>query len=175
MSQSNTLLKVLAMAASLIVAVGGFLGCIGAGATGDASDSARRQTPLDELPKGEITANGQTIRVWIANRDETRTEGLMFVPADQIADDQGMLFVFPREQYLGFWMLNTVTELDIAFARTDGTIVKTWRMPPLTIQTFPSIEPALFALEMKAGAFERLGLKEGDTLNIPQELFKTEP
>ncbi len=175
MAQPKFVLKVIAMAGSFIVAAGGFLGCIGAGATGDAADSARRQTPLDQLPQAEITANGQKIRVWVANRDDTRTEGLMFVPADQIADDQGMLFVFPSEQYLGFWMLNTVTELDIAFARTDGTIVKTWRMPPLTIQTFPSIEPALFALEMKAGAFERLGLKEGDTLIIPQELFKTEP
>jgi uncharacterized membrane protein (UPF0127 family) len=83
--------------------------------------------------------------------------------------------VFDEEAYRGFWMLNTITPLDIAFARSDGTIVKTWQMPPLTIETFPSLEPAMFALEMKAGAFARLGIKEGDTLVLPPDVFKPNP
>ena len=156
-------------------------GCVGSGvgantntnsnSSGRASD-ARRQFPLDQLPTDAITANGQTIRVWLAGTDDTQKEGLMFVPAEEIADDQGMLFVFEDENYRGFWMSNTITSLDIAFARMDGTIVKTHTMPPLTLQTFPSIEPAMFALEMKAGAFARLGIKDGDTLTIPDSVFK---
>jgi len=43
-------------------------------------------------------------------------------------------------------------------------------MPPYTLQTFPSIEPAMFALEMKQGAFRPAGDSRGDTLVIPPEL-----
>jgi uncharacterized membrane protein (UPF0127 family) len=168
--------------AALLLLVVPPLGCIGSGSgnqggtstSGRASD-ARRRFPLDQLPTATITAKGQMIRVWLAATQERQTEGLMHVPAEEIADDQGMLFVFPDEDYRGFWMLNTVTPLDIAYARSDGTIVKTWQMPALTLQTFPSIEPAMFALEMKAGAFARLGIKDGDRLIIPDDVFKTEP
>lgn len=170
------------MLAALLVTVGAPFGCIGSGTTpgagsgtsGRASD-ARRQFPLDQLPTSTIEVHEQPIRVWLATTEATQQEGLMFVPGEEIADDQGMLFVFPDEAYRGFWMFNTITPLDIAFARTDGTIVKVWTMPALTIQTFPSIEPAMFALEMKAGAFGRLGIREGDTLSIPADVFKTQP
>lgn len=99
----------------------------------------------------------------------------MYVPEREIADDQGMLFVFPDERYLGFWMKNTITPLDIAYARMDGTIVTTHTMPILTLQTYPSYEPAMFALEVKAGTFERLGIAAGDRIDIPDEVFKAQP
>lgn len=95
----------------------------------------------------------------------------MFVPPEELADDQGMLFVFPDEDHLGFWMLNTITPLDIAYARMNGTVVSTWQMPPHTLQSFPSLEPAMFALEMKQGAFARLGLEAGDRLEIPSSIL----
>jgi uncharacterized membrane protein (UPF0127 family) len=110
--------------------------------------------------------------VWVANGPDEREEGLMWASADEIADDQGMLFVFPDEAYRGFWMKNTITPLDIAFARMNGAIVAIHTMPPLTLQTFPSLEPAMFALEMKAGSFERLGIKVGDHLDAPLDVFK---
>jgi uncharacterized membrane protein (UPF0127 family) len=53
----------------------------------------------------------------------------------------------------------------------NGTIVKIWQMPPQTLQTFSSIEPAMFALEMKQGAFARLGIQEGDRIDIPPEVL----
>ncbi len=154
------------------------IGCIG-GSSEDANtargSAAQRRFPLDSLKTSAISVNGQPLRVWVAATPEVREEGLMFVPESEIADDQGMLFVFPREQELFFWMRNTITSLDIAYARRDGTIAKIWTMPPLTLQNFPSDEPVLFALEMKAGSFARLGVKVGDRLQIPQELFKATP
>jgi uncharacterized membrane protein (UPF0127 family) len=149
------------------------------GGTTRASDAAR-QYPLDSLPTATIQAKGQDVRVWLAQefdpqRPDIVQEGLMHVPPEEIADDQGMLFVFSDERLRSFWMLNTITPLDIAFARWDGTVVKTWQMPPRTLQTFPSIEPAMFALEVKQGAFARLGLQDGDRLTIPDVVFKTQP
>jgi hypothetical protein len=120
------------------------------------------------------------VQVWLAQefdaqRPHVVEEGLMHVPPEEIGDAQGMLFVFSEERLRGFWMLNTITPLDIAFARWDGTVVKTWQMPPRTLRTFSSIEPAMFALEMKQGAFAHLGLQEGDRLTIPDAVFKTQP
>ncbi len=139
------------------------------------SDSARRY-PLDSLPTSTITIRGHTFRVWLARefdpqRPDVVQEGLMHVPPEEIADDQGMLFVFSDERLRGFWMLNTITPLDIAFARMDGTIVKIWQMPPLTLRTFGSIEPAMLALEVKQGTFSRLGIKEGDRIEVPADVW----
>jgi len=163
----------LGLTVGIPVVINGF-GCIGSPAS-DAASSTRRQYPLETLPTSTVRINDDTFRVWLALDADRREEGLMFVPANEIADDQGMLFVFPDERYLGFWMKNTITALDIAYARMDGTIVTTHTMPTLTLQTFPSYEPAMFALEVKAGTFERLGIKAGDVLDIPQDLFKTDP
>ena len=136
-----------------------------------ASDAARTY-PLDSLPTATVTIGEHTLRVWLARELDARRlgvveEGLMHVPANEIADDQGMLFVFTNEQVRGFWMRNTITALDIAFARADGTIVKIWQMSPLTLRTYSSIEPAMFALELKAGTLARLDVHEGDRIEIP--------
>ncbi len=144
-----------------------------------ASDLARRYA-LDSLPQATITAEQHTLQVWLVQEfDDARPgavqEGLMHVPPEEIGDDQGMLFVFSDERVRGFWMLNTITPLDIAFARYDGTIVKTWSMPPLTIETFSSLEPAMFALEVKQGRLAALGIEEGDQLILPPEVFKVVP
>jgi uncharacterized membrane protein (UPF0127 family) len=141
-----------------------------------ASDAARR-FPLDSLPTATVTVNGHTLRVWLAQdfdeqRDGVVQEGLMHVPPEEIEDDQGMLFVFTSERVRGFWMLNTITPLDIAFVRANGTIVTIWQMPPLTLRTFSSFEPVMFALEVKQGTLARLGVKEGDQMLIPASVFE---
>lgn len=167
---------ILGMTVGMLVVSGGS-GCIGStsGEGDGASSAARRQFPLETLPTSTLTVEGQTFRVWLALSAEHREEGMMFVPASEIADDQGMLFLFPDERYLGFWMKNTIIPLDVAFARWDGTIVTIHTMPPLTLRTFPSIEPAMFAFEVKAGTFQRLGISAGDRLDIPDEVFKATP
>ena len=162
-------------------------GCFGSAATGDAAESQRsdpsaalRDYPLAGLPSAQISVKGHTFRVWLAQdydpqRPGVVQEGLMHVSAEEIADDQGMLFVFADERYRSFWMRNTITPLDIAFARANGTIVQTWQMPPLTLSSFPSLEPAMFALEVKEGTFERLGIVAGDHMEIPDEVLTVQP
>lgn len=146
------------------------------GAAVRTSDKARRYD-LDKIPTSTVAINDATFRVWLAQDFDPRwpglvQEGLMHVPTAEIADDQGMLFVFSDERVRGFWMRNTIAPLDIAFARFDGTIVAVWQMPPLTLELFSSIEPAMFALEVKQGTFGRLGIKEGDKLVYPPDVFQ---
>lgn len=151
------------------------VGCVGGDAGASGNSSARREFPLSGLPKSAIELGGSEVKVWLAQERDEQAEGLMYVTEDDIGDDEGMLFVFPDERIRGFWMKNTLIPLDIAYARFDGTIVATHRMPPLTLQTFSSYEPAMFALEMKAGAFDRLQVRVGDRISIPDEVFKTSP
>ena len=152
----------------------------GANAQAGGSSDALRRYPLGTLPTSTVTIDDHVFRVWLAqefdpNRPGVQEEGLMYVRPDEIADDQGMLFVFSDERVRGFWMRNTITPLDIAFARFDGTIVKIWQMPALTWQTFSSVEPALFALEVKQGTFARLGVQEGDRLVVPEQALVPVP
>jgi uncharacterized protein len=156
-------------------------GCAGSAALSTAGSSdASRQYPLSTLPVAELSIDGHAFRVWLAQEFDTRRpnvqqEGLMFVRPDEMAADQGMLFVFDNEQVRAFWMRNTIAPLDIAYARTDGTIVKIWQMPALTWKTFSSVEPAMFALEVKQGTFARLGIQEGDVLVIPSGAQAAQP
>lgn len=170
-------LKALCGVAGVVLA-----GCIGAPPSSSGNGSAvggavagqeqRRVFPLDSLKTSTITVAGKPIRVWLTQTPAQHEEGLMWVGSDRLTDDQGMLFVFQSEEYRAFWMRNTLIPLDIAYMRGDGRVVKTWTMPAMTMQTFPSEEPAMFALEMKAGSFARLGLKVGDVISIPTDVFK---
>jgi uncharacterized membrane protein (UPF0127 family) len=125
-----------------------------------------RRTPLESIPTLPLKVKDVEITAWVADTDEVRTEGLMFVTKDQMPEDHGMLFVFPDVQYLGFWMKNTIIPLDIAFMRSDGTIVTIHTMTPLDESTYRSSEPAQYALEMHAGWFERHGIKVGDKVDL---------
>ena len=99
----------------------------------------------------------------------------MWVPEDNLAPQadttqRGMLFVFERELVRGFWMFNTPTPLDIAYARADGTIVTIRTMKPFDTSTYSSVFPAQYALEVKAGTFKELGIFEGDKIILPDGL-----
>jgi len=145
-------------------------GCVGsASATATGSDGMR-EFPLGTLKTASVSIKGQSVTVWLADSAAKQSEGLMHVTEEELGD-RGMLFVFGEEQMRGFWMKNTITSLDIAFARMDGTIVATHTMPPLTLRNFSSIEPAMLALEVRAGRLAELGIVAGDRIEVPASVF----
>ena len=127
---------------------------------------------LDSMETARMTINGHEFEVWLATTTEEHALGLMNVSADELAptDDgaiRGMLFVFAGEAPRSFWMRDTPTALDIAFMAADGTIVRTYTMTPLDTSSYPSVEPAQYALEVPAGTFADLGIAEGDVADLP--------
>ncbi len=119
-----------------------------------------------------IAVEGRTsFTAYVADSDQTRQIGLMNVTEGELPDDRGMIFVFPGDQPLSFWMRNTLIPLDIAYIRSDGVIVKTYTMEPLNEMSYPSIEAAQFALEVNAGQFDRWGIQPGDRVTIPDDLI----
>ena len=103
--------------------------------------------------------------VEIADTVELRSRGLMF--RENLADNQGMLFVFPEASILNFYMKNTYLSLDIIFIDASKTIVDIHeQVPPL--QEYPLItsnQPCLYALEIPAGTAKRLGIAIGDKIS----------
>jgi len=138
---------------------------------------AGERNDLAAMATTTLTIKGHRFRVWLARSDRERRLGLMHVTADELRPtedgaDRGMLFVFGRDQPLGFWMKNTIVPLDLAYIRSDGTIVQTWTMQPLDTRVYPSRVPARFALEIKAGRLAELGIGVGERVEIPPELLK---
>ncbi|MFJ8236500.1 DUF192 domain-containing protein [Ureibacillus sp. NPDC094379] len=103
------------------------------------------------------------LTVYVANTQEKREKGLMFVK--KLPEDQGMLFVFPEKVYDGFWMKNTFIPLSIAFIDSDGKILKILNMWPCLDDECPTYHPQVFyqyAIEVNDGWFERNQVREGD-------------
>jgi len=78
-----------------------------------------------------------------------------------------MLFVFESSRVLSFWMRNTFIPLDIAYIDAAGVIVDIQRMEPLDeSKQYISAAPALYALEVNAGWFEKNGVKVRSTVQF---------
>jgi uncharacterized membrane protein (UPF0127 family) len=69
-------------------------------------------------------------------------------------------------------MKNTIIPLDIAFIRTDGTIVNIDTMAPLDTRQYYPKGPYRYALEVRANVFSRLRVRSGDHVAIPDGLLK---
>jgi len=111
------------------------------------------------LPIAWIRVGGHRVSAEIAAQPADRQQGLMF--REGMPDDHGMLFVFPREQVLSFWMRNTTLPLSIAYANAAGEIVRIADLEPLDERQITSVGPARYALEMNRGWFEKRGVGVG--------------
>jgi uncharacterized membrane protein (UPF0127 family) len=100
------------------------------------------------------------IHAEIADTEEKRSRGLMF--RKNMKSGSGMIFVFPGERQLDFWMKDTYIPLSIAFVSSSGEIVRTCDMKPLDISiTYPSIIPAQYAIEVNMGWFRKHNISRG--------------
>jgi len=100
------------------------------------------------------------IDIWVADNDSRRMRGLMFV--EDLADDAGMLFVYPESQEVSIWMKNTPLSLDILFVNADGRVHRVFEnAKPQSLDTIPSDGPVLAVIELKAGSAARLNIRPG--------------
>ncbi|MDE2878479.1 DUF192 domain-containing protein [Candidatus Palauibacter soopunensis] len=117
--------------------------------------------PLELVP---LRVGGIEIQVEVADDADERQRGLMY--RESLEENQGMLFVYPEQRTLGFWMKNTLIPLDIAYIDREGRIVDIQQMEPQTTETHDSAAPAMYALEMNLGWFEANGIRIGDLIEF---------
>lgn len=100
------------------------------------------------------------IDVWIADNDVLRARGLMFV--DTLADDAGMLFIYPQPQPISMWMKNTPLSLDMLFVTANGRVHHVVEnTKPMSTDTISSDGIVLAVIELKAGSAARLKIRAG--------------
>ncbi len=113
---------------------------------------------------------GKPITVDVVDTPMSREVGLMC--RTRLPRDYGMLFVFPQEMSLNFWMKNTLVSLDIVWIGADKKITVIHdRMKKSTVST-PDEKVAVaggrgqYVLELPAGMARRRGLNVGDRLTF---------
>ncbi len=113
-----------------------------------------------------VVINNKRFNFELSATSEQRKAGLMY--RKELEKDGGMLFVFPGEMPLHFYMHNTIIPLDIAFINSNREIVDIKQMKPLDLTTISSSKPALMALEVNRGFFDRHKIQVGDKIELQQ-------
>lgn len=136
----------------------------GAGGNGEQAAETGTGAVAQVLELVPLRVGGIEIQVEIADDADERQQGLMY--RESLGENQGMLFVYPEQRILGFWMRNTLIPLDIAYIDREGRIVDIQQMEPQTTETHDSAAPAMYALEMNQGWFEANGIRIGDLIEF---------
>src|SRR5688572_22184884 len=129
------------------------------------SDAATPSVFDLQITQGEAS---ETVRVEVAATPSQRQQGLMF--REELAEDAGMLFLFPGESRNGFWMRNTYVPLDIAYIGFDGTVQEIRAAKPLDETPLTPAQSYRYVLEVNQGWFERHNMGIGAKITLPAGL-----
>ena len=126
------------------------------------------ETSAAAIPAGEsIATNAQprlpAIKLWVGaqelSAEVARTlvqvqTGMMF--RTNMAENEGMLFVFSSPYRTAFWMKNTVIPLSCAYIDGDGTILEIHDMKPKNETPIEAKSDKIqYVLEVNQGWFDR--------------------
>jgi uncharacterized protein len=114
-----------------------------------------------------------TIKLWIGSEEmitemavteaQERT-GMMF--RTNMAENEGMIFVFAQPERVSFWMMNTVLPLSAAYISPEGEILEIHDLQPHdTNSVVAGTDKVQFVLETPQGWFKRHNIKEGTSIN----------
>jgi len=114
--------------------------------------------------KKKVCIKSYCVLAEVAGNDADRQRGLMF--RESLAENEGMLFVFDREDKYGFWMKNMKIPLDIIWMDSEKRIVDIKKeVPACSIEPCPTLIPgskAQYVLEVQSGLTDRKEIKVGD-------------
>lgn len=136
-----------------------------AGCARDAAAPAASAGETSTAAKGAdawfpFAVGGKTLRVQVVVTEAEQARGLM--GRRDLAEDDGMVFVYPLPQPMSFWMRNTPTPLDIGFFKADGSLGEVYPMYPYDETPVRSVgDDYTMALEVNQGWFARNGIKPG--------------
>lgn len=115
----------------------------------------------------EVCIKEACVEAEVASKDFEKQRGLM--ERENLAQDEGMLFVFEEEKLHAFWMKNMRFPLDIIWVDADKRIVGISENVPPCQELCPDIVPefpAKFVLEVSSGFVEKNKIGVGDSLEF---------
>lgn len=118
------------------------------------------------LPKVTMQLGGEAFELQVANSDDERATGLMWVR--ELGPNEGMIFIFPEMDWLGFWMENTFVPLDLIFVTADGRVLNVEGGVPHNLRSIESAGRAKYVIEIARGRAQQLGVKFRTQLEMPQ-------
>ena len=99
--------------------------------------------------KGNACINDICIELEVVKSGKEKEEGLMY--RDYLPQNQGMLFIFEKQDKHTFWMKNTFISLDIIWINKDFKIVDIISADPcrdLECEIYKPREKALYVIEV---------------------------
>jgi len=130
-----------------------------------AAPAVKKKLPVGQLVLETPPHEPLNIKAEVCSTDQQRQMGLMF--REVMAEDEGMLFLFPTERHQSFWMHNTLLPLDMLFIDSEWKVVGiVENATPQTDDSRSVPKMSQYVLELNAGAAARHGLGEGTEVHF---------
>jgi len=113
-------------------------------------------TNKSETKYTRINVGNTEVNAEISDTTLKQAKGLMF--RKSLPQNEGMLFIFDKEDYYVFWMMNTSIPLDIIWINNDMEIVhmeKNIQPCGILCPVYKPSEKAKYVLEVNAGFVDR--------------------
>jgi uncharacterized membrane protein (UPF0127 family) len=118
------------------------------------------------LPTTNMTLAGKPFVVEKATTPGEQEVGLM--RRNSMAEDHGMIFIFPIQKGQTFWNHDVRFPLDVVFMDHNAQIVSIQHMLPYDDTNTEQVQ-AQYVIELNSGEAAKLGLKIGDTITLPDD------
>ena len=124
------------------------------------ADPTESGQPQPKLPTLKLWLGAHEVVAEIARTPIEHQVGMMW--RTNMAEMEGMIFIFDAPGSRAFWMRNTLVPLDIAYIAPDGTVLEVHAAQPRNEATIPSTSDRVqFVLETRQGWFQRNNVKPG--------------
>ena len=121
--------------------------------------------------ENKISKKKTLLLVELAKKENERRKGLQC--KKYVDKNEGMLFVWPKEDFRYFWMKNTKMPLDLIFINSNFKIVEIYfDAVPFSKRIIKSKKKAQYVLELNAGRLKNLGFDLGDLISFKKNKKK---
>lgn len=124
------------------------------------SQSNKSENKAQKLKTEKYSVCGVLLDLEVADEDKEQTIGLMY--RTEVPTGTGMIFIYPEERIMSFWMRNVPFDIDIAFFDKNGKYLNHYTMVgtsvmqrPETLPSYPSEGKALYAVEVEKGFYSK--------------------
>lgn len=117
----------------------------------------------------DLKISNTTYKIELAETMAQKIKGLS--GRESLCKKCGMLFVFELETEIPFWMKDTLIPIDMIWIDRNGKVVDIQTaLETNSEKLYRNKTPAIYVLELNANDSQKLGLKTGDIIQLPNTL-----